>query len=62
MKLTIEVKFMFDRRTYMSDPNVIKAINRYNFGLYSVHVINIAICIGLLVYGIAVKSIKAILI
>ena len=46
----------------MSDPKAIQEINRYNCGLYSVHFINIAICIGLLVYGIAVKSIKAILI
>ena len=59
LKLSIEVKFMFDRRIYTNDPEVIQEINRYNFCLNIAHVINIAICVGLLVSGIVVKTSRA---
>jgi hypothetical protein len=59
LKLYIEVKYLFDQRIYTNDQSVILEINRHSFCLKIAHVINIAICLGILIYGIVVKTDKA---
>ena len=59
LKLTIEVKYMFDRRIFTNDHEIIEEINRYNFYLNFAHTINIAICVVLLIVPIATISKKS---
>ena len=60
IKLSIEVRFMFDRRIYMSDPMAMQEINRYNCFLNIANAINVAICGGMLAYGIITKSFRGV--
>ena len=49
---------MFDRRIYVNDPVVMQEINRYNCCLNIANIISIAICLGLLIYGIAANTLS----
>ena len=59
LTLSIEVKYMFDRRIFTDDPVVMQEISMFNCCLNIAHAISIVICVGMLIYGIVATTNKA---
>ena len=56
LKLAIDVKYLLDKRIYLSNSSIIKQCKRDNLYLDMAHCLNIVICIGLFIMQAFLKG------
>ena len=59
LKLKIQVKYLFKDQIYCDNNDLMISINRENLVLNIANVVNIAICLGIMIYGLVGNSFKA---